>query len=62
MIQTSSTIIKKETHYYKKLDENICIVIKLMLRKNKNCYIATIYPVSEQKINKIIEQSYIEGR
>ena len=53
---------RNSLQYYKKLDENICIVIKLILRKNKNCYIATIYPVSEQKINKIIEQSYIEGK
>lgn len=36
--------------YFKKIDENICVVVKLNLRKNKDTYISTIYPLSEAKI------------
>lgn len=45
--------------YFKKIDENVCTVVKLNLRKNKDIYISTVYPVSEKKIQKYIEQSYI---
>ena len=43
--------------YYKKLQENVCVVVKLNLRENKDCYVSSIYPVSEYKIRKMIEKS-----
>ena len=46
--------------YYKKIKENICVVVKLKLRENKDSYVANIYPVSEYKIQKIIEKRYIK--
>lgn len=45
--------------YFKKIDENVCVVVKLNLRKNKVNYVSTIYPINEKKIQKYIEQSYI---
>ena len=45
--------------YFKEIDENVCVVVKLTLRKNKDCYVATVYPISKNKINKYIEKSYI---
>lgn len=45
--------------YFKEIKENVCVVVKLTLRKNKDSYVATVYPVSKQKIEKYIEQSYI---
>ncbi len=47
--------------YLKKLYENICVVVKLKLRDNKNSYVASIYPISEYKIQKLIEKSYIKN-
>lgn len=48
--------------YFKKIDENVCVVVKLNLRKNKDTYISTIYPISEAKIQKYKELSYIKKR
>ena len=48
--------------YFKEIDENVCVVVKLALRKNKDTYVATVYPISKNKINKYIEQSYIVNR
>ena len=48
--------------YFKKIDENVCLVVKLKLRKNKDTYVATIYPINENKIQKYIELSYIVNR
>ena len=45
--------------YFKEIDENVCVVVKLTLRKNIDCYFATVYPISKNKINKYIEKSYI---
>lgn len=45
--------------YFKELDEEVCIVVKLNLRKNKDNYVSTVYPVSKNKIQKYIEKSYI---
>ena len=45
--------------YFKKIDENVCVVVKLNLRKNKDTYIASIYPVSTRKIEKYKELIYI---
>ena len=47
--------------YFKKLYENVCVVVKLNLRENKNSYIASIYPISEYKLQKFIEKSYIKS-
>ena len=46
--------------YFKRIDENVCVVVKLNLRKNKDTYISTIYPLSENKILKYKELSYIK--
>ncbi len=48
--------------YFKKIDENVCVVVRLELRANKDCFIASIYPVSESKITRLKEQSYINNR
>lgn len=48
--------------YFKETDENVCVVVKLTLRKNKDCYVATVYPINKNKINKYIELSYIVNR
>ena len=53
---------KSSLLYFKKMDENVCVVVKLALRKNKDTYVATVYPVSETKIDKYIEKSYIVNR
>lgn len=51
--------VRNSLQYFKKIDENVCVVVKLNLRKNKEVYVSTVYPVSEKKILKYIEQSYI---
>lgn len=48
--------------YFKEIDETVCTVVKLNLRKNKDTYIATVYPINKSKINKYIELSYIVDR
>lgn len=48
--------------YFKELDENVCIVVKLNLRKNKDSYVATVYPISKTKIDKYKELSYIVNK
>ena len=48
--------------YFKEIDENVCVVVKLNLRKNKDTYISTIYPISKNKIDRYIEASYILNR
>lgn len=48
--------------YFKEIDENVCVVVKLNLRKNKDTYISTIYPISKSKIQKYVELSYILNR
>lgn len=51
---------RKSLMYFKKLYENVCVVVKLKLRENKNSYVASMYPISEQKLQKIIEKSYMK--
>ena len=51
---------RKSLLYYKKLLDNVCVVVKLKLRENKDSYIASVYPVSEYKIKKMIEKSYLK--
>ncbi len=53
---------RKSLLYFKEIDETVCVVVKLNLRKNKNPYVATIYPVNERKIKKLKELSYILNR
>lgn len=53
---------KNSLLYFKEIDENVCVVVKLNLRKNKDTYVATVYPISKNKIQKYIEQSYIVNR
>ena len=53
---------RKSLLYFKKIEENVCVVVKLNLRKNKDTYVATIFPISKTKIGKYIEQSYIVNR
>ena len=48
--------------YFKEIDENVCTVVKLNLRKNKDSYVATVYPISKNKIDKYKELSYIVNR
>ena len=53
---------KNSLLYFKELKENVCVVVQLNLRKNKKTYVATVYPVSTQKIQKYKEKSYIINR
>ena len=53
---------KNSLLYFKEIDENICVVVKLNLRKNKDNYIATVYPISKSKIEKYQTLSYIVNR
>ena len=46
--------------YFNKIDENVCVVVRLNLRKNKDNYVASIYPVNMHKILRLKEQSYIK--
>lgn len=40
--------------YFKQLSENVCVVVKLILKKNANCYVATLYPISKKKIERYL--------
>ena len=48
--------------YFKEIEEDVCVVVKLKLRENKDCYVATVYPINKYKINKYKELSYIANR
>lgn len=48
--------------FFKEIDEYICVVVKLKLRKNKDTYISTVYPINKKKIEKYKELSYIINR
>lgn len=50
---------RNSLQYFKEIDENVCAVVKLKLRKNKDNYVASVYPVSKSKIIRLKEQSYI---
>lgn len=45
--------------YYKEIDEYVCVVVKLKLRKNKENYIATIYPCTKSKIEKLKQKDLV---
>ncbi len=53
---------KNSLLYFKKIDEDVCAVVQLNLRKNKDIYVATVYPISQNKIKKYKEKSYILNR
>lgn len=53
---------RNSLHYFKEIDEEVCAVVKLKLREKDDNYVATIYPVSKHKINKLKEKSYIIGQ
>lgn len=44
--------------FFKEIDEYVCVVVKLKLRKNKDTYISTVYPINKKKIEKYKELSY----
>ena len=46
--------LRKSLLYFKQLDENVCVVVKLILKKNTNCYVATLYPISKKKIERYL--------
>ena len=48
---------RKSLLYFKKINQSICVVVKLVLRKNKDCYVATIYPISDIKVKRYMEWS-----
>ena len=37
-----------------------CVVVKLNIRKNKDIYVSTIYPVNKLKIEKLKRKQLIE--
>jgi hypothetical protein len=50
---------KKVLAYYGNINENVCCIVKIKVKKN-SCYVATVYPVNEYKLNKAIELSYFK--
>ena len=46
--------------YFKEIDEYVCAVVKLNLRKNKDTYVATVYPINKNKIEKYKNKALIE--
>jgi hypothetical protein len=40
--------------YFKKIEENVCVVVKLSL--SKNIYVATMYPVGIRKMQKLMHK------
>lgn len=53
---------KNSLHYFKEIDEDVCVIVKLNLRKNKDNSVSTIYPVNKNKIEKLKENKYIINR
>lgn len=43
--------------YFKEIDEYVCAVVKLKLRKNKEHYVATVYPLTKNKVEKFKEKA-----
>jgi len=50
---------KRSLQYFCEIDEDVCAVVKLKLKRNDENYVATVYPVSKAKIIKLKEKSYI---
>ena len=57
---------KNSLLYFKEMKEDICVVVKLNLKKNKDTYVATLFPINKNKINKYkekeLEDKYIKNR
>lgn len=51
---------RNSLQYYKEIDEFTCVVVKLNIRKNKDIYVSTIYPVNKLKIEKLKRKQLIE--
>lgn len=43
--------------YFREIDEFVCAVVKLKLRKNKENYVATVYPLNKNKVEKFKEKA-----
>ena len=52
---------KNSLHYFAEVDEFTCVIVKISLKKNKDTYVSTIYPISKEKIDRYKEKSYIVG-
>lgn len=46
--------------YFSELSENVCVVVKLKLRENKDNYVATVYPLSKDKVKKFKEKELLD--
>lgn len=57
---------KNSLLYFKEINEDVCAVVKLNLRKNKDTYVSTIYPVNKTKIDRLkqreVNNKYIVNR
>ena len=51
---------RKSLLYFKEINEYVCVVVKLNLRKNKDTYVATVYPVSKKKVDKYKQRAIYE--
>lgn len=50
---------RKSLLYFCKIDEDVCAVVKLKIKRNGENYVATVYPVSKSKIIRLKERSYM---
>lgn len=50
---------RKSLSYFCEFEDNVCLVVKLKLKENDDNYVATMYPVNKNKINRLKEKSYI---
>ena len=48
---------RNSLHYFGLIEEYVCVIVKISLKKNKDTYISTIYPISKNKIEKLINNS-----
>ena len=55
-------MLRSSLAYFNEIDENLCPVIKLNLRKNKNLYVASVYLINKRKMDKYKELSYNTNR
>lgn len=47
---------KESLLYFKEMKEDVCAVVKLNIRKNKDTYVSTLYPVNKNKVEKLKEK------
>lgn len=50
---------RNSLHYFAELDEFTCVIVKISLKKNKDTYVSTVYPISKEKIDRYKEKSYL---